>query len=67
MIRKEKINLIEIIYLIYKKELEALNHQYFVIDNGDPITAAIKALKKIIYSTQINTFIILAESLKGVP
>ena len=36
------------IFDIYKNELEALNHQYFVIDSNDRLNKAIKALKKII-------------------
>ncbi|MDA9325540.1 ATP-binding protein [Flavobacteriales bacterium] len=38
----------KVVFDIYKKELEALNHQYFVIDNGDRLKKAINAIKKII-------------------
>ena len=38
----------KVVFDIYKKELEALKHQYFVIDNGDRLKKAINAIKKII-------------------
>ena len=38
----------KVVFDIYKKELDALNHQYFVIDNGDRLKKAINAIKKII-------------------
>jgi len=38
----------ESIFDIHKNELEALNHQYSVIDSHDRLNKAIKALKKVI-------------------
>ena len=38
----------KVVFDIYKKELEALNHQYFIIYSGDRLKKAINAIKKII-------------------